>query len=392
MNAGAADAARASRAGTAASRIAEGGSVALGGIAIVLALLANHDWLDRHLLPQMFMPRARQVLVWSIERGVAIALGLLLIFPARRRVGSAVRAGQGADLAMSALLFAATLALALLASEAVLRTANWERLERWAAEEEPLRHAEPVLGWVDIPNRIGFETYDGRVIRYDLDAEGRRVRDLHRALDPARPSILFAGESMLFGFRLNWNETAAAQIGAARGLQTVNLSVNGYGTDQEWLQVRRALPHFRRTKAVVALFAPMMIERSLDRHRPRLDADLRWHAAEPGWRLGKLLRKLMLYHSARRIESGIAATRASLVAIVGAARAHGAQPLILVPEFGPEQPIERRLRKQVLAGLPYVRVELDPDWAIPRDGHPDARANVAIRQAVLAALKPEERS
>ena len=171
------------------------------------------------------------------------------------------------------------------------------------------------------------------------------------------------------------------------GAQPVNLSVNGYGTDQEWLQVRHALPHFGRTKAVVALFAPMMIERSLDRHRPRLDADLRWHAAEPGWRLGKLLRKLLLYHSAARVESGIAASRASLVAIVRAARARGARPLILVPEIGPEQPIERRLREQVLAGLPYVRVPIDPDWTISGDGHPDARANEAMAAAVVKGLR-----
>jgi hypothetical protein len=369
-------------------RIAEGITLALGAAAILLALLANHDWLDRHLLPQMFMPRARQVMIWRVERGVAIALGLMLIFPARRRVGQIVRAGRGGELALSILPFALAAGLALFVSEAVLRTADWERLERWVAEEEPLRHADPVLGWVNVPDRIGFETYDGRAIRYDLDAGGRRVADLRRPSDPARPSILFAGESILFGFRLNWNDTAAARIGVAMGMQPVNLSVNGYGTDQEWLQVRRTLPHFGRTKAVIALFAPMMIERSLDRHRPRLDADLRWHAAEPGWRLGKLLRKLLLYHSAARVESGIVASRAGLVAIVKAARARGAQPLILVPEIGPEQPVERRLRERVLAGLPYVRVELDPDWTIPGDGHPDARANAVMAAAVVRALRP----
>ena len=374
--------------GISVPRIAEGICAGLGAVAILLALLANHDWLDRHLLPQMFMPRAHQVLIWSIERGVAVVLGLALIFPARLHVGRVVRAGRGGELALSILSFAMAAALALLASEAVLRTGDWEKLQRWVAEEEPLRHSDPLFGWVNVPNRVGFETYDGRTIRYDVDARGRRVADLHHPIDPTRPSILFAGESILFGFRLDWNETAAAQVGAAAGVQTVNLSVNGYGTDQEWLQVRKALPHVGRTKAVVALFAPMMIERSLDRHRPRLDADLRWHAAEPGWRLGKLLRKLLLYHSAARIDSGIAATRAGLVAIVKVARARGAQPLILVPEIGPEKPIERRLRKQVLAGLPYVRVEIDPQWTIPGDGHPDARANAAMAAAVIRALQP----
>ena len=79
-------------------------------------------------------------------------------------------------------------------------------------------------------------------------------------------------------------------------------------------------------------------------------------------------------------------TRSSLVAIVAEARARGAVPLILVPEFTPEQPVERRLRERVLAGLPYVRVELDPHWSIPGDGHPDSRANRAMADAVLAVL------
>ena len=371
-----------------APRAAEWICLCAGLISILLAVLADHGWLDRHLLPQKFVPRGQQVLVWWGERATFVAFGLLLVWPVRRHVARIVRAGQGQDLLVSILLFALAGGLAVLASETVLRTGNWERLERWVAEEEPLRHAEPVLGWVNVPSHVGFETYRGRTIRYDVDAQGRRVADARYPLDSARPSIVFVGESMLFGYRLNWNETAAAQIGAKTGLQPVNLSVNGYGADQEWLQLRQELPHFARPKAVVALFAPMMIERSLDRHRPRLDADLRWHAAEPGWRLGKLLRKLSPYHSATNIDSGIAATRASLVAIVAAARTRGAQPLILVPEFGSEQPIERRLREQVLSGLPSVQVRLDPDWAIPGDGHPDARANAAMSRAVLAALRP----
>lgn len=375
------------REGISGPRLAEWIIVGLGAGLILLALLANHAWLDRHLLPQLFTPRAKQVRIWRIERAVAIMLGLVLIFPARRHVGRIIRAGRGGELLWSILSLAAAAGLALLASEAVLRTADWERLERWVATEEPLRHADPILGWVNVPNRVGFETYDGRTIRYGVDAGGRRIADLGHPLDPTRPSILFAGESMLFGFRLNWNETAAARIGAATGTQAVNLSVNGYGTDQEWLRVRQELPHFGRTKAVIAVFAPMMIERSLDRHRPRLDADLRWHDAEPGWRLGQLLRKLLLYHSAARVDSGIAATRAGLVAIVKAARAGGAQPLILVPEIGPESPIERRLREQILAGLPFVRVELDRHWRIQGDGHPDARANAVMADAVLKALR-----
>jgi hypothetical protein len=369
-----------------AARAAEWATAALGVLLILLALLADHDWLDRHQLPHVFMPRREQILIWWMERALASAAALVLIFPGRRWVGRRVWAGKGLDLARDIGMTLAAVVMALVVSEVVLRIGDWKNLERWAEQEEPLRQHDPVIGWVNVPNHVGFEHYDGRTIRYDQDRGGRRVARVDRTVDPGRPSILFTGESIMFGYRLNWDQTAAAQIGVATGLQAVNLSVNGYGTDQEWMLLRRQLPQFTAPRVVVALFAPLLVERSLDGHRPHLDTALRWHAANPGWRVKKLFGKLLLYHSAAGIERGIASTRSSMQAIVAAAQARHAVPLIVVPEFGPEQPIERRLREQVLAGLPYVRVELDPSWSIPHDGHPDARANRFIAQAVVAAL------
>jgi hypothetical protein len=74
---------------------------------------------------------------------------------------------------------------------------------------------------------------------------------------------------------------------------------------------------------------------------------------------------------------------------VALAEAHGAVPLIVVPQFGPEEPVERMLRQRVLneTGLPYVLVELDPSWRLPGESHPDARATGAIAAAVAARLQ-----
>jgi hypothetical protein len=71
------------------------------------------------------------------------------------------------------------------------------------------------------------------------------------------------------------------------------------------------------------------------------------------------------------------------------ARARGAVPLILVPQFAPEGPVERILRRRILdeTGLPYVWVELDPSWRVPGDSHPDARAAHAMAVAVAARLR-----
>jgi len=359
----------------------------LAGVGLILfAAMADRAWLDRHLLPHLFLQRSEQILWWIVERSLAFAIGIALVLPVRLRVGRAFRAGRGGDLSLNILLITVAIALALLASELILRTGNWARIERWAQSEEPLRRADPLLGWANIPARVGGENYQGRTIRYTLDDDGRRIADAAHPLDPRRPSILFAGESIMFGFRLNWSETAAARIEASSGLQSVNIAVNGYGTDQELMRLRQELPHFTRPAAVVALFAPTLLERSLDSHRPHLDAALRWHPARPAWRLERVFKNVLLYHSTAQVDAGIAMTRNSLAAIVAEARARGAMPLILVPEFAPEQPTERILRNRVLAGLPYVRVEFDPHWSIPGDGHPDARANKAMADAVLTAF------
>jgi hypothetical protein len=278
-------------------------------------------------------------------------------------------------------------------SEAVLRTAPWRGIDRWAAREEPLRQADARLGWTNMPGRTGFEHYGGRRILYHFDAGGHRVADPARPVDYARPAILFTGESIMLGYRLNWPETAAGRIEAATGIQSANLAVNGYGTDQSFMRLEAELPRYAKPVAVVALFAPTLMERNLETDRPHLDATLAWQPASPYWRVGRVLKNAFLYRSASTIENGIATTRAALEATVRLARARGAVPLILLPRFVPEHPIERALRHRILdeAGLPYVAVPLDRRWRIAGDGHPDARANLAMARAVLAAFEQQGR-
>jgi hypothetical protein len=71
------------------------------------------------------------------------------------------------------------------------------------------------------------------------------------------------------------------------------------------------------------------------------------------------------------------------------AQARGAIPVIVVPQFSPEEPAERMLRRRILddAGLQYDWVELDPSWHVPGDAHPDARAAHKIAVAVATRLR-----
>lgn len=367
---------------------------AVGAALILLATSADQAWFERHSLPHMFLSQGEQTLLWQAGRGVALIIGLVIIGPARHWVAKRLGEGRARELALQILLVGLAVPLSLAVSELVLRTASWRGVDRWAAGEEPLRRIDRTLGWTNRPGRTGWEQFDGRRILYHIDHGGYRVGDPGRPVDPRRPSILFTGESIMLGFRLNWGETIAGRIEAATGLQSANLAVNGYATDQAYLRLAAALPRFARPVAVVALFAPSLIERNLDDDRPHLDTALRWHDGRQVWRLERVTKSLAIYHRATTIDSAIAATRAALEATVRRARERGAAAVILVPEFAPEQAGEVAIRRRVLdeAGLPYVRVMLDPAWRLAGDGHPDARADRAMADAVLLALRRQRPS
>jgi hypothetical protein len=103
---------------------------------------------------------------------------------------------------------------------------------------------------------------------------------------------------------------------------------------------------------------------------------------------------MVRYRSEAEIDRGIATTRRILLATIALVRSRHGQPIIVVPQYMPEDPTERAVRRRVLdeAGLPYVQVRLDPRWRIETDRHPDARGARAIAAAVLQRLELERRS
>jgi hypothetical protein len=149
------------------------------------------------------------------------------------------------------------------------------------------------------------------------------------------------------------------------------------------------LPRFRRPVAVVSLFMTALFGRNLDDDRPHLGPGLVWLPAEQRWRLASMAKLLVPYRSDEAIERGVTVTREVLRATVDLTRARGATPLIVVPQFGPEEQAEQALRRRILdeTGLPYVWVEIDTAWRLPWDRHPNPRAAHAIAAAVTARLR-----
>jgi hypothetical protein len=370
-----------------AGAIAEIAIASIGAALVVCAILANQRWLDRHFLPSWFLPHRWYVLIESSVRAVMATVGVSLALFARARVGR-LSASALARIVLSA--FAAVLAFG--ASELVLRRVHLRAAEWLVSDEEPRRRPDVRLGWTFVPARTGHNTIGARAIDYAFDPAGYRVRSVGEPVDPEQPTILFAGESVMFGEGLTWEESVPAQVGAMMGIQSANLAVHGFGTDQAYLRLEMELPRFRRPVAVVSLFMTALFGRNLDHDRPHLGPGLVWLPAEQHGRLASLATLLVPYRTDDTVERGVAMTRDVLGATVKLARARGATPLIVVPHFGVEEQAERALRRRILdeTGLPYVWIEIDEVWRLSWDRHPNAHAAQAIATAIAARLRDVE--
>jgi hypothetical protein len=366
--------------------LAEVAIACIGCALLAAALAANQQWFDKHFLPAFFVSRAKYVQVEQFVRIATAVLGTAVAVVFRRPFARALVQNPERTVQVTV----ATV-LAFGASELMLRQTYLRAAEEVPARKEPRRHLDSRLGWLFVPSRRGYQGNNGRLVEYAFDERGYRVRRVDEPVDLERPSILFTGESIMVGEKLHWHETIPAQTEAILGIQSANLAVSGFASDQAYLRLQSELPHFRRPVAVVSLFTPGIFDRNLDDDRPHLGPGLEWQPPARRWRLAAIARRLVRYRSEETIERGIRVTQEILRVTDELARAHGAVPLIVVPQFVPELPRERELRRRILdeAGLHYVHVELDPKLRVWDDGHPDARAAHAIAEAIANRLRAE---
>ena len=360
-------------------------TLTLIGVALVAtALAANQRWLDQHFLPSFFLTRKQYTQIqWIVRLGigtVGVAVAILGPFVARLFTGKILRLGVST---------CAAAVLALAAGEVFLHYWGVGPAEWLVAEDEPRRQPDSRLGWTLVPARVGHKTIGGRDLEYAVDSNGYRVRALDEPVDPRKPAVVFAGESMMFGEGLNWDESIPAQVGAMMQIQTANLAVHGFSSDQTYLRLQHELPRFRRPVAVVTLFTTVLFGRDLDDGRPHLGPGLVWLPAVEHTKLKALATVLVPYRSLRTVERGLLVTRETLRATVDLAHERGALPLIVVPQFGREDDLEQTLRRRILdeTGLPYTFVEIDEAWRLPWNQHPDERASRLLARAIASWLE-----
>ncbi|HEY6005695.1 MAG TPA: hypothetical protein VIV57_22635 [Anaeromyxobacter sp.] len=370
----------------------------LAGAALVgWSAIADGHWAERHLLPAYCATNRAE---WAFARGVAwiaAALGVAAIWklaPAlASRVERASLRGRAGALAGIAVAVAASLAV----GEAIARRTHDRvmlggRIPAAGEREAPMTRVDARLGWSYLPGRTTWTRMGGRAVAYAIDLDGDRAASSAGRPDPARSTILFAGESIAFGYGLPWEETFPYLVGRDLGVQQVNLAVVGYGSDQAHLRVLDALPRFARPLAVVTVFIPAQMRRNVEPWRPRLalgpGGALVPVPASGGARLTRLLAELPF-----RGEEGLAVTAAVLRATAEAARARGALPLFVVTNYGAaclRQDGEPWIVDELFVrqGLPFVRVDLEGEDLLPEafERHPGPRGARKIARAVELAL------
>jgi hypothetical protein len=158
------------------------------------------------------------------------------------------KTGRLREIVRSAGISLGMVLLTLVALEIFLRVADFRMLREGQTERSLSYRYDAELGWAPIPNSSSIVT-NARTIRVQNNSLG--LRDTEFSLDD-KPTILFLGDSFVWGLDAEANERFTDLLKPrVPGYKILSAGVSGYGTDQEYLLLKRLWPKVQ--PAVVVL-------------------------------------------------------------------------------------------------------------------------------------------
>jgi hypothetical protein len=148
----------------------------------------------------------------------------------------------------SAFSTVAIIMASLLVTEIALRLVDLRVLRQDVSERSLAYDYDPELGWAPVPNSVSTVT-TARTIHATHNSLG--FRDIEYQRD-GRPLLLFVGDSFVWGVDAEAKERFTDLLRAEMPQYSVlNAGVSGYGTDQEFIWLKRIWPNVR--PAIVVL-------------------------------------------------------------------------------------------------------------------------------------------
>jgi len=139
-------------------------------------------------------------------------------------------------------------ALTLAALEIVLRIADFRELRDGVSERSLSYAYDPELGWAPVPRSTSVVT-NARTIHATHNSLGLRDEEF---VPDARPTIMFLGDSFVWGLDVEAGERFSELLKPRMtGYKILAAGVSGYGTDQEYLLLKRLWPKVK--PAIVVL-------------------------------------------------------------------------------------------------------------------------------------------
>ena len=141
----------------------------------------------------------------------------------------------GSPLLRGLLVLGSIIVAVLFSAELLLRVIDFSGPSRFELGEA--FQFDPELGWVPVPNAAAQQTSGNRAISVRHNSLGLRERELS---DIAPDRFLFLGDSFTYGYDAEANERFSDLLQKALPRYgIVNAGVSGYGTDQQFLLMKR---------------------------------------------------------------------------------------------------------------------------------------------------------